>query len=166
MQFRYTLPEGDVTVEVTPGESGYTVTILRPDQEPAVYQVDAPAPEHGRLTLRFPDRRLRAYVARAGSTRFVALDGHTWRLEPPQPRRRQSEAAGGQLAAAMPGKVLDVLVAAGQEIEAGAPLVILEAMKMELRMAAPAAGRVAGVHVRPGDIVMQGQPLIDLEAIP
>ena len=163
MQFRYVLPEGGATVDVTPGDHGYTVTIVRPGQEATVYQVDAHPPEHGRLTLRFEDRRLRAYVARAGKTRFVAIEGQTWRLEPPQPRRRKAETGTGQLAAVMPGKVLDVLVTVGQVVEAGTALVILEAMKMELRITAPAAGVVAGIRVRPGDIVMQGQPLVELK---
>jgi 3-methylcrotonyl-CoA carboxylase alpha subunit len=166
MQFRYALPEGDATVEVTPNDHGYAVTIVRPGQKALVYQVDAQPPKHGRLTLRFADRRLRAHVARAGTTRFVAMDGLTWRLKPPAPRRRQSETGTGLLAAAMPGKVLDVLVSEGQTVEAGAALVILEAMKMELRMTAPGSGRVTGVRVQPGDIVMQGQILIELKETP
>lgn len=166
MQFRYTLPEGDVTVDVTPGDHGYTVTVVRPGQEAAVYQVDAQPPEHGRLTLRFADRHQRVYVARAGQRRFVAMEGQTWRLEPPQPRRRKTETGTGQLAAVMPGKVLDVLVTVGQVVEAGTALVILEAMKMELRITAPAAGVVTGIRVRPGDIVMQEQLLVELKEAP
>lgn len=162
MQFRYTLPEGDAVVEVAPGDHGYTVTVLRPGQEPAVYQVDVHPPEHGRLTLRFEDRRLRAYVARAGHARLVAMEGQTWQLEPPQPRRRKTETGTGRLAAIMPGKVLDVLVTVGQIVEAGTALVILEAMKMELQITAPAAGVVTGIRVRPGDIVMQEQLLVEL----
>ncbi len=163
MQFHYSLPEDDAVVDVTPGDHGYTVTIVRPGQETTVHQVDAYPTEHGRLTLRFEDRRLRAHVARAGKTRFVAIEGQTWRLEPPRPRRRTAEAGTGQLAAIMPGKVLDVLVTVGQVVEAGAALVILEAMKMELRITAPAGGVVTGIRVQPGDIVMQEQLLVELK---
>lgn len=162
MEFRYALPEGEATVRVEPSEHGYKATILRPDQPPGVYHVDARRPEHGRLTLCLGERRLRAYLAHDGSSRYVALSGDSWRLEPPKPRGRKAEAGGGSLAASMPGKVLDVLVAQGQQVEPGAPLVILEAMKMELRITAPAAGVVAQVYVRPGDVVDKGQRLVEL----
>jgi biotin carboxyl carrier protein len=62
----------------------------------------------------------------------------------------------------MPGKVLDVLVENGQEVEAGATLVLLEAMKMELRITAPQAGTVQHVFVEPGEIVDQGQSLVEI----
>ena len=53
--------------------------------------------------------------------------------------------AGGQLTAPMPGKIIDVLVRTGDMVDAGAPLMVLEAMKMEHTIAAPAAGTVAEV---------------------
>lgn len=162
MEFRYALPEGDVAVRVEPAEHGYTATVLRPDQPPQVYHVDARRPEHGRLTLCLGERRLRAYLAHDGSSRYVALAGESWRLEPPKPRGRKAEAGGGSLAASMPGKVLDVLVTKGQPVESGTPLVILEAMKMELRVAAPAAGVVLQIYVRPGEVVDQGQRLVEV----
>ena len=163
MEFRYALPEGEVTVQVDPTERGYAIVILRPDREPAAYHVDARRPEHGRLTLCFDDRRARVYVAGDGRTRFVALDGNSWRLEPPKPRGRTVSDAGGDLNASMPGKVLDVFVSEGQEVTAGTPLVLLEAMKMELRITAPNDGRVKRVRVRPGDVVGQGELLVELE---
>jgi len=54
------------------------------------------------------------------------------------------------------------LVQEGQEVEAGAPLVLLEAMKMELRITAPNAGVVRSVSVSAGEIVDQGQELVSL----
>ena len=53
----------------------------------------------------------------------------------------------------MPGKVVKVLVAAGQEVAAGAPLVVLEAMKMEHTVRAAEAGTVRALHVAVGDQV-------------
>ncbi|MDX6748821.1 biotin carboxylase N-terminal domain-containing protein [Geminicoccaceae bacterium 1502E] len=72
------------------------------------------------------------------------------------------EAAQGLLAAPMPGRVTRVLVAEGEAVEAGQPLAILEAMKMEHRFEAPVAGRVAAVHVREGEQVEEGAILLDL----
>jgi 3-methylcrotonyl-CoA carboxylase alpha subunit len=60
--------------------------------------------------------------------------------------------AGG-LTAPMPGKVVRVLVTPGQEVAAHAPLVVLEAMKMEHTVRAAAAGIVREVHVAVGDQV-------------
>ena len=85
------------------------------------YTVRAQRPEHGRLNLQVGDRRLRAYVAHDGLRRYVAMGGETWMLERPQPqqKRRGTGAGGpssGQIEAAMPGLVLDVLVAEGDHV--------------------------------------------------
>lgn len=162
MELQYALPDGDASVRVDPTESGYTITILRSGQGPAVYRVEALGLKHGRLTLQIGTRRLHAHVARQGNTSYVALAGKNWRFDPPRPRGRRGDAAGGSLTAAMPGKVLDVLVQIGQPVAAGAALVILEAMKMELRVAAPAEGIVTQIYVQPGDVVDQGQKLVEL----
>jgi biotin carboxyl carrier protein len=62
----------------------------------------------------------------------------------------------------MPGTVLRVLVAPGDEVAAGQTLVLLEAMKMELAVAAPGDGTVAAVHVEPGQLVQAGAALAEL----
>jgi len=68
----------------------------------------------------------------------------------------------GELAikAPMPGLVVTVLVAVGQEVQKGDKLVILESMKMENELKAPRAGKVERINVKPGDSVEQGQPLV------
>jgi propionyl-CoA carboxylase alpha chain len=62
-----------------------------------------------------------------------------------------------------PGKVVAVHVAVGDPVAKGQALVVLEAMKMEHRLAAPDAGVVAQVRVRPGDQVEQGALLVRIE---
>ena len=69
----------------------------------------------------------------------------------------------GTLAAPMPGKILQVLVQAGAAVAKGAPLVILEAMKMEHIIAAPHDGRVAAIHFKAGEQVNEGVELLRLE---
>ena len=73
----------------------------------------------------------------------------------------EEEAHGGHLTAPMSGTVVAVLVKAGDKVARGAPLVILEAMKMEHTIAAPAAGVVAAVNYRAGDRVSEGADLVD-----
>jgi acetyl-CoA/propionyl-CoA carboxylase biotin carboxyl carrier protein len=60
----------------------------------------------------------------------------------------------------MPGTVLLVPVADGDEVAEGDVLVVLESMKMELSIVAPHPGTVAGLDLQPGDRVTLGQPLV------
>ncbi len=63
----------------------------------------------------------------------------------------------------MPGRVVEVRVATGDAVEAGQPLVVLEAMKMQNEIQAERAGTVARVHVAAGQTVEGGDALIELE---
>jgi biotin carboxyl carrier protein len=73
------------------------------------------------------------------------------------------EAGPSRLAAPIPGKVVAVKVAVGDQVEPGQPLVVLEAMKMENELAAEQSGKVAAVHAAAGDTVEGGELLIELE---
>lgn len=70
----------------------------------------------------------------------------------------------GSLRAPMPGLVLRVDAAPGQQVTAGAGLVVLEAMKMENELKAPAAATVRMVLVQPGQVVEKGQVLLEFDA--
>ncbi|MDC0666119.1 biotin/lipoyl-containing protein [Nannocystis radixulma] len=76
---------------------------------------------------------------------------------------RTGGAGGGLVKAPMPGRVVRVLVSAGQSVERGAPLVIVEAMKMENELLAAVAGTVKAVHVGEGVAVDAGQALVELD---
>jgi methylmalonyl-CoA carboxyltransferase small subunit len=69
---------------------------------------------------------------------------------------------GSGVRAPLAGTVSRVEVEEGQQIEAGAVLVVLEAMKMETEITAPDAGTVGRVLVTPGDTVSGGQMLVEL----
>ena len=64
----------------------------------------------------------------------------------------------------MPGKIIKVHVSPGQSVLRGAPLIVLEAMKMEHSISAPADGKIAQVHYVAGDLVEEGAELIAFEA--
>ena len=120
--------------------------------------------ERARLTT--PDgviRRLK--VIAAGDRRWVGdLDGASLCVEAPRfPEAATDEVAGGAVAP-MPGKVVQVCVAAGDAVERGAALVILEAMKMEQTLTAPTAGTVRAVRAAAGDVVDAGAVLVEIDA--
>src|SRR5256714_2591926 len=82
---------------------------------------------------------------------------------------RGARAAGGhdagraQVSAPMPGKVVRVLVERGQEVEAGAGLVVVEAMKMQNELKSPRAGTVVELRAEPGATVNAGELLAVIE---
>src|SRR3989344_5647604 len=84
-------------------------------------------------------------------------------LDPLQQQDDQA-AHAGQVTAPMPGKVVALLVNPGDEVKAGQPLVVTEAMKMEHTLTAPRDGRVAELLCRVGDQVPEGAELLRIES--
>jgi biotin carboxyl carrier protein len=68
--------------------------------------------------------------------------------------------------AELPGTVSDVVATAGTVVEAGAALVLLDSMKMEIPVLAPRAGTVRRVVVSPGDHLQQGDLVAVLDLTP
>ncbi|CAG9238576.1 Biotin carboxylase / Biotin carboxyl carrier protein [Burkholderia gladioli] len=104
-------------------------------------------------------------VVADGDNFHVFVDGtaESFVWENPLAHAGDAEHGGGRLTAPMPGKVIAVLVEAGQKVEAGAPLIVMEAMKMEHTIGAPSAGVVAEVLYAVGDQVADGAQLITLD---
>jgi propionyl-CoA carboxylase alpha chain len=93
-------------------------------------------------------------VATAGARAWVLSEGALFAfVEEPRFAEPGVETVAGGLVAPMPGKVVKVLAAPGQEVAPGAPLVVLEAMKMEHTVRAATAGTVRAIHVAVGDQV-------------
>lgn len=76
--------------------------------------------------------------------------------------KRQRPAGEGDVVVSMPCNVLDVLVKVGQKVNAGQPLLITEAMKMETEITAPIAGTIKAVHVVKGESVNPNEVLIEI----
>ena len=95
--------------------------------------------------------RRQVRVARAGAAVWVLSEGQLFAfVEQPRFAEPGGDAVAGGLRAPMPGKVVKVLVTEGQAVAANAPLVVLEAMKMEHTVRAAAAGTVRAIHVAVG----------------
>ena len=74
----------------------------------------------------------------------------------------EAGAAGGRVAAPMPGVVIDILVTEGQSVEKGEALAVLEAMKMQHRIAAPVAGVVERISTASGDQLGSGDLMMEI----
>ena len=75
---------------------------------------------------------------------------------------RRQASAPGHVTTSMPGNIVEVLVAEGDQVKAGQPVMITEAMKMETEVQAPVGGRVTAVYVTKGDRVTPGEVLIEI----
>lgn len=113
--------------------------------------------------------RRRLWVTVRGDQRLVFCDGKVHVLDLPDPELvddDELDSAGPGLFAAMPGKVVKVLVEKGDRVTSGQAVLILESMKMETELTAAVDGTVAAVHVQDGQLVGQGDALVDVATDP
>lgn len=105
-------------------------------------------------------------VRQVGET-FYVRSGLGQRTVVRRPRYPRAAGAGQHQAAnsPMPGQVLRVLIAAGQQVKPGDALIVLEAMKMEQTVKATICGVVDAILVKPGEIVAPGQMLVEISSV-
>jgi len=118
------------------------------------------------LRVQIGEQLHRATVIRDGNELYLfGSEGvQRFTLHDPVIEADQSVADAGSLVAPMPGRIVATLVAPGTAVKRGAPLLVLEAMKMEHTLQAPADGTVQGYRVKAGDQVGDGAVLVDFEA--
>jgi biotin carboxyl carrier protein len=138
-------PDGTVTID---GQR-FAVTPAGPDR----YRVVGP---EGTATLVAVVGPAQApWVAAHGRAAPLSVDG-----APARPRAART--ASGDLSSPMPATVVRVAVAVGDRVAAGTPVVVLEAMKMELTVRAPRDGVVTAIACQAGDLVAPGRPLLEI----
>jgi 3-methylcrotonyl-CoA carboxylase alpha subunit len=114
--------------------------------------------------VRIGDRTIFVPFAISGDRIHFAVDGDAYIVELHEKSGRgRARHRDHSLEAPMPGMVLKLYVESGAVVEKGAPLLILEAMKMEHTLTAPRAGKVAAVNCREGEMVQPGVELITIE---
>jgi biotin carboxyl carrier protein len=150
----------DLEATVEPDGGGWRVTLRG-----RTHHVEGTVGES--MRVRIDARPVEAWVTRKGDTLLVERDSRlfSFRVRDPRApklaRRRFSEdVTRGELHAPMPGLVVQVLTHEGEEVEAGHPLVVVEAMKMQNALVAPLKGRVRSIPVAPGTAVESGQLLL------
>ena len=140
----------------------------------ATVTVDDGRPRSGRAAWSGPGRLVVVLdgtarhwtVAGDGEDRFLSCDGHSWRVRSHvlDAAGGAVEGTGGPVTSPMPGTVLSVAVAKGDSVVAGAPLVVVEAMKMEHTVVAPVDGTVTEIRVGAGQAVALDETLAVVEA--
>ena len=138
--------------------SGGALTL---DGRPATGSVDAA----GAVRLAWGDSRLQAQVVAQGETLYVFADGRRHVIQSVHPLLHAGEdlEESGGLAAPMSGKIIALVATAGADVDKGAPLLVMEAMKMEHTIVAPAKGTLKAFRFAIGDQVPEGAELVEFE---
>jgi 3-methylcrotonyl-CoA carboxylase alpha subunit len=103
------------------------------------------------------------YVIQGTTVNFV-FEGEVYRIDVEEKSARgRSRHRDHSLEAPMPGLVLRILAAEGDVVAKGAPLLILEAMKMEHQITAPRDGTIASVNCSEGEMVQPGVELVTMK---
>lgn len=155
-------------------EARHTV-LITPQRQPSHYEIAVNEEQHHviiwhkdglRLVLSIDEHRQTLSVAHSEDLFWVHGPSGTVQLKwlSPLPLPGARADSEGSLRAPMPGQVIKIMVEAGQFVEKGAVLLIIEAMKMEHRIQAPYHGVVQAIRYKVGDSVAQDEILLELKA--
>jgi 3-methylcrotonyl-CoA carboxylase alpha subunit len=116
------------------------------------------------MLIRLDTSTARATILHDAARITVVLDGanHDFDLLDPHAPPAATAGAAARIASPIPGRVARVLVAPGDSVAAGQVLLVVEAMKMELPIAAAAAATVLTIRCAEGEMVAEGVELVEL----
>lgn len=162
MKFSFEGSSHSALVDLTPADAGkkYRATLGEKTVDVEIIRAS-----EGKLELLIDGERVTAYVSSDGAKRWVTVNGQTVVLT------KSSDAKGrgaghdhaSELAAPMPGQVRGVNVSEGDTVAKGQTLLVLEAMKMEIRIQAPFDGVVSNISVEVGQTVEREQILVTMD---
>ena len=163
MKRQYLIGGKTLTVETSPS-SGNSQRTLLVDGVPHNADVVCVEPNVYSVLI---DRRSTDLTIDGGGHVWVGSTRLSVQIHDPRKwsRGQGADAEHGTIAlkAAMPGKVVAVLVELGEAIETGRGVLVVEAMKMQNEVKSPKAGTVQAIRVSPGDSVAAGQVLVVIE---
>ena len=149
--------EGELSAEWWGGRDGYSadqVVVVAAAPEAVTLERDGVATTYACRVTGLPGRETVDVDAPSGYRRLVRVPRF---LDPSE------QVASGSLLAPMPGSVVKVLVEQGQQVAAGDPVLVLEAMKMQHTVSAPTDGVVSRLEVAPGTQVAAGEVMAVVE---
>jgi len=165
LNHRETLTFVDATenyaIDIEHSADGYGLSFFNTEHSGVVDRIAGPD-----ITISLDGVRLRARACVAGTeiTIFYAGNTYSLNLSDPLEADADTQSGGGGLAAPMPGTVLEVFVSVGEELVAGSPIMLIEAMKIEHTIKAPFDGIVKELRFNAGDqISAEGIPLAIME---
>jgi len=149
-------------IDLTPSGSGKGYVAKLDDK---TIEVEIIHFKDGKLDLLIDGKRITAYISFDNAKRWVTVNGQTFVLIKSSEAKRRSAGHdhASELAAPMPGLVRAVNVSEGDAVAKGQTLLLLEAMKMEIRVQAPHDGKVMKLLVKQGQTVEREQVLIEVE---
>jgi acetyl-CoA/propionyl-CoA carboxylase biotin carboxyl carrier protein len=166
-RFRFTSGDGHAEVRVRGlASAGAEVAVGDGDPVPARAELRPASPRGTDLVVAYAGRTLSYAYAADGTTTWLGRDGQAWPLTEEQAapvRGGRAGAADSTVRSPMPGTVLAVHVAVGQQVTADQPVAVVEAMKMEHTVTAPADGTVTELTAKPGQQVRMDEPLAVIE---
>ncbi len=136
------------------------------------FMLELPSGEHQidgslngeKLSVDLNGEKFKAKVVAEGNKLSIFVDDQLHQLEIHQEGQGvQEEESAANFSAPMPGTIVAVMVNAGDHVEQGQPLLVMEAMKMEHTIKAPADGTVTEVYFSEGDLVEDGAELVSFE---
>jgi len=148
------------TIDLTP-----TGTSYRAMMGDKTIDVEILGAQDGQLNLLIDGERVTAYISSDNTKRWVTINGRTYQLTKQSGSRKSGQGhhhTAGELTAPMPGQVRAVNVSEGDTVTKGQTLMVLEAMKMEIRIQSPSDGIVKKLFVRQGETVEREQLLIEI----
>jgi biotin carboxyl carrier protein len=151
-----------IPVELTSSGKSYRLVI-----GDKTIHVEVLSANDGNVELLIDGNRITAYVSSDSAKRWVTIQGQTFVLTKSSGARKGGHGghhAAGELTAPMPGQVRLVNVREGESVSKGQTLLVLEAMKMEIRIQAPFDGMVTSVSVKTGQTVEREQTLLSIES--
>ncbi|SRR6266540_3496721 len=148
------------TIDLSPSGKGYRVKLADKTVDVEILQA-----KDGKLDLLIDGKRIAAYVSSQNTKRWVTVNGQTFVLTKSSGAKQRGAAHdhASELAAPMPGVVRAVNVSEGEAVTKGQTLLLLEAMKMEIRVQAPREGTVKKLFVKQGQTVEREQILVEIE---
>jgi len=163
MDYEFLIDNEQHNISITKSDEFYKIIIDDTESSVKVEQIS----ENSMLIIK-DNKITKAFVAKDKDKTYVNINGEYIELTEVDDNAGSGgamadEDTDGIILPPMPGKVIKVLVAEGDEVKKGDGLIIVESMKMENELSAPTDGKVKKVHVAEGEQVNLDQPLIELD---